>query len=455
MSWAKKQLWTLRLRASGPVLSDLERLHHWQSMRADDLRGLEEERLRALLRFAHGRVPYYRRMLEAEGVVSEDHAVELPRFWKLPLLDKTTLRHEFEELKATDLRERDWYLNSSGGSTGEPARFIQDGEFHAWVVAIKLLFDEWTGCRIGDRKVVLWGSSRDVDGSKHPLRTRVGRWLANERWLPAYGLSDGDMLRHARAIDVIHPAQLLAYVESAYELSLVLDKSGTIIRPPGAVMTSAGTLYPAMRSQIAEQLKAPIFDRYGSREVGDVACECDHHEGLHVCSPVNYVEVLRADGSPASPGEEGEIVVTNLVNFAMPLIRYRIGDSGAWATRPCSCGRQWPLLAKVTGRMCDTLFTMEGNRIGGEYFVHELRVYDWLKRFQLIQETVDELQLFLQPMAVGVAPNEGKLEEIRTIIRRGMGEKLPSKHTCCRRDSAVALGQACVRGVENRKSGQR
>jgi len=170
-------------------------------------------------------------------------------------------------------------------------------------------------------------------------------------------------------------------------------------------MTSAGTLYGLMRETIQRVFRAPVFNRYGSREVGDIACECEAHQGLHVCPVTHYVEILREDGTPARPGEVGEIVVTSLTNYAMPLIRYRIGDMGAWAEKDCSCGRNWPLLKEVTGRVTDSFVSASGTRVHGEYFTHLLYFRDWVKKFQFLQESYTRIRLLIVP---AVPPDQAK-----------------------------------------------
>jgi len=423
LGWSKKQLWLIRLALRGPYSQNLSLLREMERVSYPELREHGEARLQALLRHAHRFTTYYRRILGDHGVVADDGGVDLGRFPDLPLLDKSTLVAEFENLKSEGLAKRKWYVNASGGSTGEPVKFIQDVEFNCWAVAQKMQFDLWSGYQLGEPKAVLWGSGHDVGGWRESPRTRLGRWLRNEMWLQAFSLSNGDVRAYVRAINRLQPVQLLAYADSAYEFSRAIEEAGISVFSPDSIMTSAGTLHPHFRETIERVFKAPVFDRYGSREVGDIACECEAHEGLHVSAPWQHVEVLREDGSVADPGEEGEIVVTNLGNFAMPLIRYRIGDTGAWATGPCSCGRRWPLLASVTGRTCDTFWTRTGTRVDGKYFVHEFRTKEYVRRFRVVQESLDEVSVFLELRPSMVANTDAALEEIREIVRRVMGSE--------------------------------
>ena len=111
------------------------------------------------------------------------------------------------------------------------------------------------------------------------------------------------------------------------------------------------------RRTIEEVFQCPVTNRYGCEEVSLIACECQRHDGLHVNADGIYLEVLRPDGTPCPPGEPGMIVVTDLVNRAMPIIRYQVGDMGVLSDRQCPCGRGLPLLEKIEGRMADYVVT--------------------------------------------------------------------------------------------------
>jgi phenylacetate-CoA ligase len=151
-----------------------------------------------------------------------------------------------------------------------------------------------------------------------------------------------------------------------------------------------------MRKTISETLNSNIYDSYGSREIQAMAFECEEHSGLHVSSPLLHFEILRSDGTPTKPGEIGEIVLTPFFNYAMPLIRYRIGDMGSWSVKECPCGRGWPLIDRVVGRVTTCFYKQDGGVVPPEYFIHLIGVVlndGWIKRFQIIQYDYDRIEV--------------------------------------------------------------
>ena len=199
-----------------------------------------------------------------------------------------------------------------------------------------------------------------------------------------------DAINHAK------PVQILAYVESAYEIARFIEREGLVVHSPETVLVSAGTLYPHMRETIERVFAAPVFNRYGSREVGDIACECDRHLGMHVNVFTHHVEILGEDGAQCAADEVGDIVVTSLSNFAMPLLRYRIGDLGTWSGSACDCGRNWPLLKEVAGRKNSIIRTKNGSYDSVAlstlmYFrdIEKTQPFRSFDRYQLLQKAMD------------------------------------------------------------------
>jgi phenylacetate-CoA ligase len=242
-----------------------------------------------------------------------------------------------------------------------------------------------------DTKLLLWGSERDLLVGHETTKTQLRRWLLNEVWLNAFKMTKDRMHAYVKKINEQKPNMIFAYADSIYEFSKFILDEGLQVYSPRAIRTGAGTLHAHMREVITRAFKAPIFNMYGSREAPSIAQECESHKGLHITAPVYYLEILDRNGRPAGPGELGEIVVTTLQNFAMPLIRYRIGDIGVWASEPCDCRRGWPLLGEVTGRATDIFIRPDGSVVSPLFFIHIMGVVirpDWLQKYQVVQESV-------------------------------------------------------------------
>lgn len=395
---------------------------------ASTLIKIQAELLSQLIKHAYGQVPYYKKIIsQVSGWDVLVNSEPMTLLSKLPLLTKDIIRKYRDELKSNDLSLRRWYYNASGGSTGEPVEFIQDWIYHQQSQAVSRLFDSWTGYTAGMSKVLLWGSESDLLGRKVTFKTRLGRWLRNEHWLNTFKMTDAEMRNYIEIINKIRPTQILAYVESIYELCRFAQNNKITVNPPKAVMTSAGTLYLHFRNAIEKIFKTQIFNLYGSREVGGIACECEAHTGLHVSPLTNYVEIIRSDGFPVYPGEMGEVVITSLINYAMPFIRYRIGDFAVWSEELCSCGREWPLLKQVWGRVTSVFTRRDGTKIIPEYFIHVIGVVlkpSWLKKFQVIQEDYDLIRFIFVPSISFEKANkyiEKQRAELEKMVRLVMG----------------------------------
>lgn len=402
-----------------------------EQVSAESVRNIQQQSLHRLLQHAYRNVPYYRGEMQAGGLVDQDGQIALGRFKELPLLDKNTIRQQEWKMCSDTLSEQDWYFNTSGGSTGEPIQIVQDSEYRLWSVAMQRLYARWSGYSGGEPRVLLWGSERDLFVGRENIKLHLLRWLSNELWLNSFRVTPQSMRSFVRKINAFKPVQILAYAESAYELAKFIEREGLKVHSPRSIMTSAGTLYSQMRAKIEQVFQAPVFNRYGSREVGDIASECAQHRGLHICPLTHYVEILKQDGTEAQPGEIGEVVVTLLTNYSMPFIRYRIGDMAAWAGDDCPCGCAWPMLKEVSGRISDTFLTRDGSQIHGEYFTHLFYFRHWVEKFQVIQEDYDHVNILLVALNKNGAEREyaTDLKEISDKIRLVLGENCQVEYT--------------------------
>lgn len=421
----KEIAWKRRISLQGPTLEYVNRLQQWQWLEYDAMISLQQKKLCMLLRHSYDHVPYYRIILSAAGAVASDGTVRLENFENVPLLERETFRSNFEQLKSDDLNMRSWYENWSGGSTGEPVRLVQDRGYFYWNQGVKILFDEWSGRELVDKQMVMWASERDLMVGKESWKTYMGRWMRNERWLNTRRMSEESMSAYVEELNRFRPAQILAYVESLYELARYIDERKLPVHSPRSIMTTASVLHPHMRQTIQRVFRAPVFNRYGSREIGAIACECEHHRGLHVASFTHYVEIIAPDGRPAKPGEPGELVITALNNYSMPVIRYRIGDTAIWEEQPCSCGRALPMLKEISGRVNDCFVKRNGDLVDGRLFVILIGTKSFVKKFQVIQDDVEQIKISIIPTQMHVDPWTAHVDEIETIIAKShhlMGE---------------------------------
>jgi len=379
-----------------------------------------QDRLRLrIVTHASKAVPYYRQLFECLDLRGDRVLSE----WEtIPTLNRSTLIGEFETLKSEVGDAKHWKVNSSGGSTGEPVRFVQDSVERDWARALKLNYDSWTGYSVGERKILLWGSERDLFFGKETLSKRVVQRFKGEILLNAFRMKRDDLIRYVDIVERFKPAQILAYVDAAHELATFMELEGrTLSTPPRAIMTSAGTLYDEVRQKIERVFGTPVFNRYGSREVGDVACDCGAGEGLHVSPLTHFVEIVGPDGRTVPDGQLGEIVVTSLTNVAMPLIRYRIGDMGVKSARACSCGRSWPLLERVEGRSVDMIRRRDGTSLSPLFLVHMIGVVvnqGWVRKFQVVQHSLGEIEIRIVLWDRARSGDENMLGEFSSVAQK-------------------------------------
>lgn len=363
-------------------------------------------------------VPYYANIMSQVG--TGELLEQKPELYlqKLPLVTKDIIRNNFEQLKSRDLEQRQWYFETSGGSTGEPIKLIQAWEYFDKSMAIKFLYSYLVaGREIGDPEVLIWGSERDIFQTTMGWKAKLSGFLRNSKYMNAFQMTPERMRAFIQSLNRKPPKLIVAYAQAIYELAQFAEEEQTPILPQKAIITSATTLYPWMREKIESVFQCKVFNRYGSREVGDIACERPGYEGLWAAPWGNYIEIVDEDNNPLPAGVEGKILITNLNNFALPLIRYQIGDRGALS--PDSNSEQ--ILQQVSGRSADMFKTRDGTLVDGEYFTHLLYFKNWVQKFQAIQKDYSEIVFKIIKNPSDFQPNQEELNEIVAKCRLVMG----------------------------------
>lgn len=374
----------------------------------DEKQAAADRRLKQMLRHAADKCPYYARVLHEADVVDGD-TVKLENFDQIPFLTKDIIRREGDALYASDHEKRRSYTNTSGGSTGEPVTFLQDPDYWWRRTATRFLFNRWAGKKPGEREVMLWGSPRDLIAGGESLKKRLQSWLFNSRLLNSYRMSEADKEENVQRWNTYRPVLVWTLVESLEVLARYIQNHGKHIMPPCSIISTAGPLTEEVREFAQDVFGCPVYNQYGSREAGPIAAECAERDGLHVFENAVRVEVVRPDGTTAELGEHGEIVVTSLINRSMPLIRYKIGDTGTLAEGLCPCDRPLTRLANVTGRTRSHFRATDGALVHGGYFVRLFYGRPWVKKFQVRQTRTDRIDAFV------VKAGEPSIEDIRDM----------------------------------------
>jgi len=387
----------------------------------DHLMNFRDEYLEKIFLHASENVPYYSQVLKEIKVINNGK-FDRSRFRQIPPLKKDVLKQRIEDLKSKDLDGRKWYWNASGGSTGEPTKFIQDAEYSAWADATWKYFNEKL-LGIDEekaKKVVIWGSERDLFYGSIGTKAKLFNWVTNTIFLNSFRMTEQDMERYIGIINRHNPELVRGYAGALYEICRYASKKRVKICTPKRVVSQAETLTDEMRQTIEDTLGTKVFNFYGSREASNLAGECIEGK-MHIFCFNNELEVADTQGRVKNEGDEGKVLVTTLHNYSMPLIRYDIGDMAVIGPDHCKCGNLLPTLNKVSGRIIEHFILKNGTVVPGEYFIHLIGVVlnkAEINRFQVIQEDYERVKI---NVVSGEQLNQADMKEIDDKIRLVMG----------------------------------
>lgn len=409
LAWGSRtRLWGSRVQDRLRTLAGQERLP------LDQVAELQWSKLQRLLASSYARVPHYRRQFERLAITPRD--IRTPAdFARLPLLSRADLAQHGDDLVAQNIRLSRLVPGATGGSAGRPVRFRHDRAQVAWGRAAMLLENRWAGHELGDKHAFVWGSIIDRQ-HRTALRERLHNTLTRNVFFDCFGLDPRGMDEILAGIARFRPQLLTGYVKPLELLARRAAHGPGLAGRVGAVQTGAEPITAEQRAVIERGFGARVFERYGGRDFGVVGAECEAHRGMHIFSPHVYAEQLRPEG--AGPEEPGEIIVTQLDNLGAPFIRYRTEDLGVLSERTCSCGRTWPILERVEGRLTDFLLGTNGRVLSGLFFPHFFKDLD-VGEFLVIQEALGLVRIQLTGGPGYTADTERR---IREIVRHYLGD---------------------------------
>jgi len=420
MNWRKPLIYLLLYASGSKIPKCLKKIEKYENADTEQIKTWTETKLKNLLLHCFGKVPYYKKILSDCGLVDDNGRVRLENFSKLPLLTKDIIRSEAANLYSQDYNSRKPYENTSGGTTGEPVKFIQDKNYDEWNIATKLYFNRILGKEPGQPEIKFWGSDRDILQGTLTLKDRMINFLYNRKFFNSYRLGEKEINELIDLNNRTRPVAYWSYMESAMELGKYLAEKKEEFYPPRFVISTIGPLTEEVKNQIENGMKCKVYNQYGSREVGVIACQCRQQKGLHFFPWYNYVELLDENNQPLQAGE-GKIVVTTLQNYSMPLLRYEIGDVAVAGGNDCPCGRKTYTLKKVLGRTLGYFKKSDGSLAHSHFVVQALFFRKWIKRFQIIQDEINHILIKIQ-LQENKKPASEEIEDIKSKTKILMGE---------------------------------
>lgn len=384
LPWLSKHLifplWEMREGARRA--DELRELTDSQWWPAEKIRQQQWTRLKKIVEYAFNNSAYYRNRLGELGFTGQIR--DWQEFRQLPILTKRDIREHGEALLSQEWRSKELVEARTGGSTGTALTVYADKRCREQRNAAAMRSDRWAGWDIGMKVAAVWGNPPAADTIKKKLRNLL---LDRIFYLDTMNINDQSIQRFVDEWRREKPQILYGHAHSIYILATYLVRMDvTDLRPRGIITTSMMLLEPERRL-IEQVFRCRVTNRYGCEEVSLIACECERHEGLHLNADHVVVEFIKDDGTEAGPGEEANIIVTELINHAMPLIRYQVGDMGVPSNRTCPCGRGLPLMERVTGRCADFLKRPDGSLVAGVSLIERtLTAIPGIEQMQLVQD---------------------------------------------------------------------
>ncbi len=356
----------------------------WEAYRVDALQQLVAE--------AVDHVPHYRDTLSP----AHRDAARAGRLDELPLLDKEPLRADPQRFVNRTLVPGRPKLFHTSGSSGTPIATIWSlDELRASMALREARSANWAGTSFRHPRATFSGRMVEPNPQSDGPFYRLNA-IERQIYLSPFHLSRDHAAAYVEAFRRHGIRWATGYAVSFSLLAgFILDEG---IEPLAleAVITTSEKLTDDMRTRIGAAFGCRVFEEYSTVENALFASECERG-ALHVSPDAGLVEILRADGSPAPPGETGEVVATCLLRRVQPLIRYRLGDLASWAEDPCPCGRVMPVIAEVSGRVEDVLIGPDGRELVRFHgvFVGIPTVVE----AQVVQEALDRFRVVVVPDA--------------------------------------------------------
>lgn len=377
----------------------------------ESLEAFQFEELRKVLRIAFESVPFYQRKYAEAGVRYKD--IQSPSdIRRLPVLERDDVKRFKNELCSTTYDGK-LLPHATGGSTGAPVQFFRTPESYDWRTAVTARSYAWAGAILGERVLYLWSTATGQPSLWKHLKLKAFQWVRNEIVIDSFHRSGDFWAEVVSTIQNVRPKAIVGYASHIEELCLFAREHGLTFPGIRGVVSAAEPVYPGQHESVQEVLGCQLHNSYGSREFMSIAVECGSG-GFHVNMENIFLE-------NDDEGVSSDLLVTDLHNYGMPFIRYRIGDSGLMSREHCTCGRGLIGLAALDGKTVDHLRTPSGGVVSGVLVRHILKDVAEVRQYQAEQTDYD--RIVLRVVLQRPLSNESR-EYLNTEFRKAIGSKL-------------------------------
>lgn len=378
-----------------------------EKLSLEHLKDLNIERRKKIVKFAFEQIPFYRAKYSAVGF--DLKCMEDENFFEyLPILEKEEIRKHAAQIIRPDLSFNDLNESTTGGSTGAPLKTYKDPNIPLDVISWRTL--NWWGTDISESAGYLY---RAIPSPKNQLIQKAILWPTKRNWIAAEDMTNEKMNIFCQKLKHDKTTYLIGYVGAIDAFASFIISKGYKIESLKAIWTTSAPLTEGKRRYLEQVFGCPVYTQYGSCEFYWVAAECARKSGMHIASDIRHIDVV--DGNEAVPnGTFGDLLVTDLIDYTFPLIRYRIGDRGRILENSCSCSLPFPLMDYVKGRISDSIQMPSGRIIPGEFWT---TIFDdftsEIKSFQVHQLKNYHINIYYEPTEDMSCDNAVKVVNVR------------------------------------------
>ena len=383
-------------------------------MDREEIKNIQWNKLKALLAYSYENVPYYKECFDRLSLQLDD-IKSIEDLDKIPVLTKEIIKSRFNDLISVEYKDS-VLVKSTGGSTGVPLKFGYSRESYERRTAVMWRGYSWGRVIQGDKTLYLWGADILPVGVFGKYKAKLHNYLFNRKFINTFNLSSNNISEYVNQINGYDAKVIIAYTTPLFLIAQYILDNKITVKQPLSILTGAEPLYDYQREIIEKAFNCEVFNTYGSREVMLMASECEQHNGLHINEDHLIIETVKDNA--AVTGVSGNVLVTDLHNYAMPFIRYENGDLATLSDSECSCGLPFKKLDSIDGRSLDCIKTPSGRLLPGEFFPHLLKDFSVIKEFQVIQDRLDHLKVIIVPAYEGGGSD---IANIKTIIIDNIG----------------------------------